>query len=120
MASTCKDWELWCATTGARSPAEKDLDGLPPGIQGTFFDLMESWLEGSLRVDGDSCKSFGEKGILYLRCRKGTNQYRLYFVMEDDIAVVLHACYKNQQRVDKKTKAMLLKRAASGTSRPFS
>lgn len=116
---TASAWEWWCASPGGRSAPEKDFYAFPGDIQGAFFDLMEAWLDGSITVDGDSCKSYGQFGVLYLRHQKGNNPYRLYFVQRGDIAVAIHATYKNQQKIDRKTKDLLRARARKGSSKPF-
>lgn len=113
------DWAWWCASAGARSPAEKEFAKFPDDVRGAFFDLMKGWLDGSVTPAGQACASYGRHGIMYLRHRKGNNPYRVYFVVDGAKAVIIHAAYKNQRKIDRKSQALLKERATSGTSKPF-
>ncbi len=117
---SCTDWRWWCAREGGRSPVEKDFHDLPKDVQGAFLRLMEAWMTGVLASDGDACKRYGQYGILYFRHSKGNNPYRLFFVMEGTIAIILDAQHKNQRKIDNETKARLKSRARSGSSKEFS
>lgn len=109
--SNCTDWDWWRATPGARSPVEKEWASIPSDIQAELTRLMERWEEGDLQPVGGDCARLGQEDVLYLRVRRGSNHYRLYFRMRGTTAVALHVAYKNQQKIDKATMQKIIKRA---------
>ncbi|MGO1489523.1 MAG: type II toxin-antitoxin system RelE/ParE family toxin [Arachnia sp.] len=113
------EWHWWCHSVGGRSQVEKAFDALPGDIQGAFFALMEDWAKGELSVDGDSAGRMGQFNVLYLRTRKGNNQFRLYFVQKGNVNVCLEVMYKNQQKIDRATKDTLKSRSKGGASKPI-
>lgn len=115
MAATCTDWDWWRSAEGSRSPVEKEWDSIPAWAQGEFKRLMERWEQGDLQPVGGDCARMGEWGVLYLRVRRSSNPFRLYFQIRGTVAVVLHVTYKNQQKIDKATSKLLKKRANSGS-----
>ena len=97
------------------SQAERELRKAPKEIIADIFALFED-LENGQKLSPPTSKPLANiyKGLHELRLSYSNGIFRVFYIFKvKDAIYVLHATKKKTQKIDKKTKDLLLKRIRS-------
>lgn len=111
----CDDWYWWSQSEDGLPNTYREFSKLDPHGQAALLDQMDAFMRGELLRPMSKLA----KGVLELRANVGKNQYRILFMMEGRIAVVLTAFAKKDQRLSKRDEEKAQRRARTGHHLPW-
>jgi len=98
VVGDCDDWLWWSTTATGLPKSYPEFMKLNEAGQQALLEQMDAFRRGELLRSVSKIT----KGILELRANVGKNQFRILFLMDRRVAVVLTAFAKKDQSLSKK------------------